>query len=230
MPQSVLLLESDAQVVKDFTCSLRLVGITVHVSGDVSDAVGLIRTHRPALAVARPSVSGDPRAGLRLVEELSQKPEEHPPVIVLCTSNERTSIEQHLSVFDGELPLPIEFPSVTYRIQELIERGGAKPHEPEPQAVMDAQRAEEEVAQARMKAMQATPARSAAETPAETADRNMTIAYGIQVTVLQKLQQSPSFGSLGTDHVPKVVAAVTQAVCNSFGSTAAGSCPRGEVV
>jgi DNA-binding NtrC family response regulator len=219
MQESVLLLETDKQVVKDVTCSLRLVDIAVHAAGSVTELINEAKRKRPGLVITRAGVVGDEKAGVRLAEELASKEElAAVPVVLLCTSSERSAIEKYIEMFDAEVALPIEFPSVTYQIQEVLDKSTAEAKvssmllEPE----MPLEDGVSKVMQAVEEGRGDLPTAAIKPMDCENRRRNLVIAYDIHIAVLRELEQSRMFGSLNSARVPQVVAAVTQSVCNAY--------------
>ena len=220
--QAVLLVESEQSVIKDLTCSLRLIDLPVYSAGSVLEAKSSVRSKRPSLVLVRSVVGDDPQAGVTLARELSVDQELGSlPVVLLCTPSEKSLLEGSLELFDAELNLPIEFPSVTYQIRDILkrfEKGKAiKDHALLDRVIPDTV---ERVAKAVALGGGAADGAVAADfsmpplTPEQ--ERNLHVAYRIQLAVLDELRRSRFFGKIGEDKVPHVVAAITNTVCQYF--------------
>ena len=219
--RSVLLMESEKTVIKDLTCSLRLIDLPVKEVGSVLEAKSCARNTKPAMVLARPVVGSDSQAGVTLARELSTDQElQSIPIVLLCTPSEKSVIEKDLDLFDGEVVLPVEFPAVTYQIQDLLKRFAEGKKEPAEtiQKVVPVDTVEQ-VAKAGL-ALNGTLNGAVTEvtiprlTPEQ--ERNLHIAYRIQLAVLDELRRSKFFGKIEPEKVPHVVAAVTKSVCHYF--------------
>ena len=215
--RSVLLMESERAVIKDLTCSLRLIDLPVQEVGSVLEAKSCVRSNKPALVLARPVVGSDSQAGITLARELSADRElQSIPVVLLCTPSEKSLIENDLNLFDAEVILPVEFPAVTYQIQDLLKRFAAgKNAAAEPLNKTAPVDTVEQVTRAGL-VLNGTIAEVAIPRLTPEQERNLHVAYRIQLAVLDELRRSRFFGKIDPEKVPNVVAAVTKSVCHYF--------------
>jgi len=203
MVQPVLLLEAEESVIKDVTCSLRLIDIPVLASKDIGDAKRLILESRPTLVLARARVSGDDQAGVNLARELAAQEQGGCPVVALFTPGERKLVEEHQDLFVSRIGLPVEFPDFVRQVQGILESLTSASQGKRP-SVSGGTCAEEGTT------MQG-------ECGVEVTTRNLLIAYELQQQVIERLKQNARVSSASVREMLELVEQTTAAVCASFG-------------
>ena len=189
----ILLLESEESVIKDVTCSLKLVDIPVLSFWNVDEARRMALESQPELILARARVGDDAGAGVSLARALAGEKEGRAfPVVVLLTQSERGLIGEHRRLFVSEIGLPVEFPAFTRQVQKILT--GLK---------TDA-------------ACAAVPAKETAAVSAPCADRhdrNMLIAFEIQHRVMDLLRKDGRLAESEAKRVPGLIQEITDQVC-----------------
>lgn len=118
----VLLLDSDDNVVKDVTYSLRLVKLDVEVVSTVLDAKKSVVREKPGLVLARHHLPGEQNAAHRLAAELSEHPDYAELTVVgLYDAPAEIPPEKPAPYFEAFV-LPVEFPVFTRKVEELLSR------------------------------------------------------------------------------------------------------------
>jgi hypothetical protein len=205
---AVLLLESEETVIKDVTCSLRLVDVPVIAFWDVAEAKRVAVERRPALILARARIRGDDQAGASLAMALAgEKLLDEMPVVVLYTQGEKELVESQRSFFFSEIGLPVEFPYFTNRVRNIMEEIRTR-----------SQRAAGPESAAGKGALGVGKIEGRAETglAGEKDRRNMLIAYDIQLRVLDQLKRGDILSKVGEHQVPGIVESVTHQICAAF--------------
>jgi len=193
--KTILLLESDEQIVKDVIASLRLIDVSVQLVRTASEVKPAAREKRPALILLRLRLQGDQKAVIELAAELAADEElREVPAAVLCTESEKRLLEGHLHLFDAAINLPVEFPEFTKQVQRVMEarRGGVtRESRPGPEAG------------------------EASQWP-EAAQRNLGIACAIQHAVIEKLKREGRLFGAGAAAVAALVMEATAEICAHF--------------
>ncbi len=225
--QPVLLLESEEGVIKDITCSLRLIDIPVIATISLEEARSKILETKPSLILVRAKIAGETQAAVTLAERIAADDQlDKVPVIVLCTATEKNDITPKLGMFQGELLLPVEFPAFALKVQELLRTAlGAQPES----SVITTSVTAGQTRPAGVwgwKPGQKAPVTPIAAKSADTAqvadpeikDRNFSIAYAIQSKVLRELEKDGRLAHAKVEHVPGIVNQVTAKVCVKYAS------------
>lgn len=203
--QPILLLESEESVIKDVTCSLRLVDIPVLASFDVVDAKRVAIESRPNLVLARARIGGDSLAGVNLARALAGEGAGF-SVVALYAPGEKGLIDEHRDLFVSEIGLPVEFPHFTRQVQQIL--ASLQPEAQEGHA--DKAGAASSVKPAEV------PHQPPAESAAEVRGRNLLIAYDLQLGVLDQLRQDPHLSKASVREMVDLVQDTTKRVCASF--------------
>lgn len=208
---SVLLFEHDQSVIKDVTCSLRLIGVPVMTCLSVEEAQDTVQKYRPALVIAR-FKPGESNSGLALAEQLrGVDASKNIPVYALCSVGDHTDLKQHSDMFNGCFVLPVEFPAFPREVQEII--GVPEGPRRDPNKKSGFRPVPE--AQSHQQAIAAT-AESQSNVDASIRDRNFALAYAIQSKVLRELELDGRLDRAALEQVPGILNQVTAKVCIKY--------------
>ncbi len=203
MLHSVLLVESESETIRDVSASLRLVSIPITVVHSVEEARTALGVARPTVILTRLEVEQEKGVAQKLAALLqSDAVLGSIPLALIATPAERAAAAASSSLFKAILPLPVEFPSFTHRVQELLDAVSVTPTPVPAPARPDAPSSQREVK---------TLGRVAA-----SYDRRLLVALAIQHEVLDRLRRDERFGQLSAEDIPARIEQLTSEICRSY--------------
>ena len=194
----ILVFESDAAILKDITCSLRLIGLIAEPIFSFAAVKQALEQDAVDLMLVRAVWVGDQAAKASLLEAV--KAAKRTKVVLLVTASEREQLRALGEECFGVLQLPVEFPTFPNLVADMVQavETGAKRFVVESEAL-----AGEGMA-------------SCERLRPKDAARNLLVAYDIQISVLDVLRRDGAIERVEIEKVPQVVASVTDAVCREW--------------
>jgi len=206
MLHSVLLVESESETIRDVSASLRLVSIPITVVHSVEEARTALGVARPTVILTRLELEQERGLAQKLVALLQSDPAlSSIPLALIATPAERSAAAASSSLFKAILPLPVEFPSFTHRVQELLDAVSvsATPSAPTAAVRTDTPRS----APREVKTLGRVGA---------SYDRRLLVALALQQEVFDRLRRDDHFGQLAAADIPARIEQLTSEICRSY--------------
>jgi CheY-like chemotaxis protein len=192
--ESILLLSSEEDVIKDVVCSLSLVNLPVVITRNLNEARTAVSESVPKLILTRLAIKGNDKAGLDFARILATEINfSHIPVVALLRKGEQDLLQADADSFAATIYLPVEFPTFTQQVQDVLTNttintsyGGAL------SASVNEKRTE------------------------ATREQKLELVNHIHASVLDWLEKSQVFASAHLEDVPSLLAHITNEVCIKF--------------
>lgn len=187
---SILLLGSDEDVIKDVMCSLSLINLPLTVARTLQEGRRALEREIPGMIFCRINLKTQEKGGLLFARFLAEDPEYHRiPRVLLAKKNELELLGEEMDLFYGHLILPVVFPNFTHQVQSLLSKLAVQstyPDEPQHGDQFD---------------------------PARDPNYKFRIVQEIHAAVLKVLQSSDVFMTARPQDVPDIVSHVTNELC-----------------
>lgn len=191
-PDSILLLSSEEDVIKDATYSLNLINVPLSVARTMLDAELMLQRTLPRLIICRLHLKTQEKAGLLFARSVSEDSRLcFIPRVLLAKKPELNSVKTESGYFFAQLLLPIVFPVFTQQVQAILSQLTVQAHY------------KEERAEVRFD-------------PQRDPNYKFKLVEDIHRKVVELIKQSEVFRSAMPQDVPTVVAHITNEVCTNF--------------
>lgn len=196
--ETILLVGSDEDVIKDVHTSLSLVNMPLVVARTLQDARRYLERATPRLILCRVHLRTQEKGGLQFARFVAQDHEfRHIPRVLLAKKPELEALSAEMDFFYGHLLLPVVFPVFTQQVQALLQKLTVQSsYEEAPQPVKP-------------------PARNQFD-PNSDPNYKFKIVQEIQTAVMNSLKASEVFYSARPDEIPDMLAQVTNELCTRY--------------